>query len=299
MIRLNFAALLMMVFAFLLGSPRAAHAAESYDNCTGFITSVPAVITTSGTWCLKKDLNTAMTTGNAIEIQTDDVTIDCNDFKLGGLAAGVATQSYGIYGALNRHNIAVRHCNIRGFFIGAALWGEFGGGHTVEDNRFDSNTYIGLIVAGDGSIVRRNRVFDTGGTTVAASADGALGIFVQYSADVLDNTVSGVAATSGTNGNAVGISAYFNHDFGGLVGSSIKGNRVRGLSAAGTGVTAGFITHVTQRIILRNNDFVGDSSAGSTGISCYASDSHAKDNVINGFATGISVCSDDGNVIAP
>src|SRR5207344_3123760 len=134
------------------------------------ITSVPAQISTPGTWCLKKDIATAMTSGSAILIMTNNVTIDCNDFKLGGLAAGPGTLALGI-SARNQHNIAVRHCNIRGFYVGleldyiVELGATGGGGHIVEDNRFDYNTSTGLWVEGDGSVVRRNRVFETGGAT--------------------------------------------------------------------------------------------------------------------------------------
>ena len=113
--------------------PNAVFAAESYDNCTGFIDTLPATISTQGTWCLRKDLGTAVTSGAAIAIATNNVTIDCNDFKLGGLAAGAGTLAYGIRAA-NRYNTTVRNCNIRGFFFGLQFWG---GGHTVEDNRFD------------------------------------------------------------------------------------------------------------------------------------------------------------------
>jgi hypothetical protein len=83
--------LLLWVVAILLAWPwivPPAQAAESYDNCSGYIDSVPAVIATQGTWCLRKDLSTAQTSGNAIEIAANNVVIDCNDFKLGGLAAG-------------------------------------------------------------------------------------------------------------------------------------------------------------------------------------------------------------------
>ena len=289
--------LILVTLVLFLTVPRLASAAESYDNCTGFITSLPAVVTTQGTWCLKKDLSTAMTSGSAIDIQTNNVTIDCNDFKLGGLAAGVATETYGMY-ADNRHNIVVRHCNIRGFLYGINFWGIQGGGHVVEDNKFDGNTYIGLRVSGNGSTVRRNAVSDTGGSTAASAGGGAVGIFVQYAVDIIDNTVSGVAATAGTNANAVAISMFHSYS-NNAGGNTVSGNRVRGLSGAGTGVSEGFSSYAAPRIILRNNDFVGDSSAGSTGIDCYANDSHAKDNVINGFVTGIVVCSDDGNVISP
>ena len=82
MLRLTCATALLAVYA----SP--ALAAESYDNCTGYIESLPASISTQGTWCLRKDLATGMASGNAIEVKANNVVIDCNDFKIGGLAAG-------------------------------------------------------------------------------------------------------------------------------------------------------------------------------------------------------------------
>jgi hypothetical protein len=65
-------------------APRAARAAESYDNCTGFITSLPATVSTEGAWCLKQDLSTAIASGNAITISSNNISIDCHDFKLDG-----------------------------------------------------------------------------------------------------------------------------------------------------------------------------------------------------------------------
>jgi len=112
----NCVLILMVVVASWL-IPHPADAAQSYDNCTGFITSLPATISTQGTWCLNKDVSTAVTSGAAITIAANNVTLDCNDFKLGGLAAGLTTQAVGVY-ALDRFNISVRHCNIRGFYFG-------------------------------------------------------------------------------------------------------------------------------------------------------------------------------------
>ena len=44
-----------LVLALAAAAP-AAQAAESYDNCTGFIDSLPATISTHGVWCLRKNL---------------------------------------------------------------------------------------------------------------------------------------------------------------------------------------------------------------------------------------------------
>src|SRR4249920_3646904 len=87
----------------LVVAPAVSHAAESYDNCTGYIDALPAVIASQGTWCMRHDLTTSISSGNAISVLTNNVTIDCNDFKLGGLAAGAGTTAAGIY-APNRQN---------------------------------------------------------------------------------------------------------------------------------------------------------------------------------------------------
>jgi nitrous oxidase accessory protein NosD len=291
MIRSNLGSFFILALAMLLGTPGVAHAAESYDNCTGFITSLPAVITTEGTWCLKKDLSTAITSGVAINVSAHNVTIDCNDFKLGGLAAGMDTQTWGISEG-NRHAVIVRHCNIRGFFLGVAFFG--GSGHLIEDNRFDGNTDVGISVGGDGSIVRRNIVANSGKSTQNSDS---YGIAVDTSVDVLDNTVSGVVARSGGNGLAVGISVAANDPDG-----SISGNRVRGILKDGIGQAIGIFNQSSDRLSIRGNDLIGDTSAGSVGIFCGSVPAKAltTDNVINGFATGLSGCNNDsGNVIAP
>jgi len=282
-------ALILMALAPLL-APRAAHAAQGYDNCTGFITSVPTVISTQGTWCLKQDLATAIASGKAIDIQTNNVTIDCNDFKLGGLAAGPATAAYGIY-ASNRANATVRNCNIRGFYFGIEFTGASGSGHAIEDNRFDGNTYMGMLIQGDGSVVRRNRVFDSGDSTTTNSA---YGIYTQGAVDVLDNTVTGVTAHSGDNGSAVGIQTET------ASSRRIAGNGVSGLVSDGTGHAYGILNAGSDRLTLRDNDLVGNKDGASEGMRCTNGNGRALDNTISGFTVAIVLCNDSGgNALIP
>ena len=274
---------------FCLISPPAAHAAESYDNCTGFITSVPATITTQGTWCMSSDLATGLTSGNAISIDTNNVTINCNDFKLGGLSAGLGTLAYGMR-ASNRLNVTVRNCNIRGFYIGVDFFGGSSGGHAVEDSRFDGNTYEAIDVTGDGSVIRRNRVSATGGGTVNSSV---YAINSYDSVDILDNTVSGTVARATSNGAAYGIFAFGSD-------ASVRGNRVRGTLKDGTGVNYGIFNASSLRVIMRDNEVVGVADVGSIGLRCTNANGSAADNTISGFETAISGCANDGgNVIKP
>lgn len=268
------------VALFLIGAiaatPCVSHAAQSYDSCTGFIDSIPTTITTQGVWCLNKNLGTAITTGAAITIATNNVTIDCNDFKLGGLAAGDGSRAAGIYGS-NRQNATIRHCNVRGFYRGIALEG--GAGHLVEDNRFDNNLETGLFVTGENNTVRRNRIYDTGGSPTSNSSRG---MYVE--ADVIDNTVAGVFAIGGDNTYATGIN---------LRGpwALVRDNRVVGLQMSGSGYAWGIYVYnagvtVDGNHVSNAGELTGEAIGGSQETIC-------SNNVVGGFTTAFR-CTDGG-----
>ena len=280
MIRNHFAVLILA-----LALTPCAQAAESYDSCTGYISTLPATISTQGTWCLNKDLATSVTTGAAITVTVNNVTIDCNDFKLGGLAAGLGTTTTGISGT-DLSNVTVRNCNIRGFYRGVYLFGSSAmaaSGHIVEDNRFEANTYAGVFVDGAGSVVRRNLVIDTGLSTVSNDVQG---IWTRHGTDVLDNAVVGVTSRAGSNDAVYGI--YSSNS----PGNVVSGNRVRGLAPDGSGAA-----HGIQMVFAVNSAAIGNVITGDgdeVGLFCTVNPARAKDNVISGFTTGISVCADAG-----
>src|SRR5688572_286205 len=117
---------------------------------------------------MRKDLATAISDGNAITVAANNVTVDCNDYKLGGLAAGAGSVAYGIR-VQDRHNATIRHCNIRGFHAGVIIDSTTQAetaGHVIKDNRFDGNLVYGILIDGENSVVERNQVLDTGGSTL-------------------------------------------------------------------------------------------------------------------------------------
>ena len=191
------AASLLVLLALVLG---AVPAHSETVNCTA-ITSLPAVITVQGVYCFTDNLSTAMTSGNAIDIQTNNVILDLNGFKLGGLAAGLGTQTVGI-NALNRQNITIKNGTIRGFLTGILLFGA-SQGHVVEDIRADQNTLAGIDVRGAGTIVRNNQVVATGGTTTLGVNADATGIEVVGAGprvlnnDVIDTVKQGTGIARG------------------------------------------------------------------------------------------------------
>lgn len=279
----------LFLFALSLLLPAPASAAQSYDNCAGFIDSLPATISTQGTWCLRRDLSLPSAGSTGLFLTANNITIDCNHYKLGGLSAGAGTSAYGIT-ASGKLNITVRNCNIRGFKYGIYLDG--GGGHVVEDNGFDGNTVGALSVTGDGSVVRRNRVLNTGGSSIETGV--AFGIAAGLDVDVLDNTVSGVLPTpnGGGHGDAYGISAGT---------GSVSGNRVRSVVSLGNGYNYGIsinydINTVLGRAIMRDNEVVGVGSG--VGLYCFSDRDSAKDNVVSGYTSGILGCTDAGGNVS-
>lgn len=262
-------------------------ASAETNDCTPIV-SLPATVTSQGIYCLTGDLSTAITSGSAIELANNNITLDCNGFKIGGLAGGPSTQAAGIR-SLNRSNITIRNCNIRGFLLGIAL--EANGGETetaygqiVEDNRLDGITGRAIFMNAEGSVIRRNTIIDTGGNPYSFAATG---ILVLGTTDVIDNVVDGAVEPSNAPDVSNGI--WIEHS----AGSVIAGNRVRNLSGAGT---RAFVNVGPGDVVFRDN-FASTSSTGSSdvGFLC-ASDveSLTVGNASVGFSTAYSMCVNGG-----
>lgn len=258
-------------------------AAESYDNCTGFIDSIPTTISTQGVWCLRRDLAGNISSGASITIAGNNVTIDCNGYKLGNLAAGIGTLASGIRS--ERINSVVRNCNVRGYAIGIDLSGESA---LIERNRLDSNTSIGIRAVGEGSVVQYNLVYDTGNATIHRFATG---IQSDNEVDVLDNKVAGVflslpiGATGGVHGVQIGAKGR------GLVARN-RITRVRYSFQGGGSIAYGGIrSYATSGSYLRINDNALLDSSNSLLVCIVNSDTRARGN----FGSPIVGCVDDGN----
>ncbi|QSX77797.1 right-handed parallel beta-helix repeat-containing protein [Agrilutibacter solisilvae] len=267
--------------------------AETVANCVGFIGGVPTSISTPGVWCMDQDVSTAITTGNAVTILTNNVTLDCNGFKIGGTAAGPATQAVGVF-ADSRLNVTLRNCNVRGFQFGVLLFDATGGGgHVVEGNRLDGNTNAGLWIGGDGSVVRDNRVANTGGVGAVGSA---WGILVRGRVDVIGNVVSGVNPSQTVPAAGFGIQVL------GSTGSRVAGNIVRGvMEGTGGGAPGGAasmaIDESSGRVLVQDNSLFYTGTANfSLGLKCYGNAplGVARGNDIIGFAFPFVGCADGG-----
>ncbi len=259
-------------------------------NCTE-ITAVPFVITVQGVYCFKSDKASAVPNGNLIEIQTNNVTIDLNGFKLGGSGAGTGTNANGIF-AEDQKNITIRNGTIRGFFKGVQITQDTGtsSGHLLEDLLLDQNRFTGAQVEGSGNVIRNNRVVNTGPSDGSTAAIGIRLVSASNSV-IADNVVSGTSETGTASGIIVTLSALVEVrgntvldardattkrgiDIGNSTDVTVIGNRI--LNAAGTGTTG-----------------IIDEFSSSTGLNCI-------DNTVAGFTTALSGCDfSAGNNLVP
>jgi hypothetical protein len=78
------------------------------------ITTLPVTITVPGSYCLTGNLETAITTGNAITIAADNVVLDFNGFELTGSVGDYSTFNRGIYSS-KQSRISIRNGSVTGF----------------------------------------------------------------------------------------------------------------------------------------------------------------------------------------
>jgi hypothetical protein len=264
--------------------PASAPAARRFDHCTGFIDALPTTISTPGTWCLRRDLATAITSGRAITINSDNVTVDCNHFTIDGLAAGPDSRAGAIFSEDRRH-ITVRQCKVRGFGAGVDLSANFlstGGGHLFEDNQLDLNIVYGVqVIGGEKSVVRRNVVRDTGPSNIVdVSAMIMIG-----SIDIIDNTVTGSTGT--------GISTELN------TAGSVIGNRVRDVAHLGITLTENGESVVVTGNHLNANPGRFPGGFSTIGLRCGEAPGPVFANIIVGFDSPVVGCNAFDNKIAP
>jgi len=210
--------------------------AANSDKCTA-IPSVPFTITAGGSYCLTQDfiMPGTFTSGTAVTVTVDNVTIDLGGFTLSNLAAGNGTTAIGIQ-ALAQNNVTVQNGTVRGFYIGIQLTGASGtatdsSGHLVQNVRADLNRFISIQVLGLGSVARQNQVLHTGGST-ASGIGFTVGIQIGGDgSEALDNSVVDTIPATLT-GQAVAILINAKSNF---TGALVDGNRIANVGTPQTG----------------------------------------------------------------
>jgi hypothetical protein len=210
----------------------------------GKISSVPYTISLPGVYCVTQKISTNLASGNAITVNSNNVVIDLNGFAIGNLAAGAATQAFGIF-AQDRQNIYVRNGILRGFLSAVALLhgsSALSSGHRVEDITSDTSYATGIWIQGPYATIAHNKVMNTlGDPTTYLQSVGILlssaGTAAGGAGLIEDNLVletDCVNACPSATSTAIGIWVI------GSPGTVISGNRIMntGVSALAGGSVA-------------------------------------------------------------
>jgi len=233
-------------------------------------TTFPITINESGSYVLTSNLIVA--TGNAININADNVTLDLNGHGIYGPGTGTGK---GI-SAVNRYNITIKNGIVRGFSFGIYLYNDAdhkGAGHRIEGIQASNNGSLGIYTYC--STVVTNCTANNNGsdgitaypgtvTNCTANRNGAFGIYA------MDSTVTNCTAN---NNGSYGIYASY----------STVTNCTANYNGS-DGITAYYstVTNCTANDNDRDGIYVGDSTAtnctanynGSDGI--YVGDSTVK-----------------------
>lgn len=189
------------------------------------IVELPAIIAEPGVYCLTDNLSTGITTGNAITLEADNITIDLNGWTLDGSTAGTETVANGIYG-YQLNNITIRNGTIQGFHYGVYLDVETvtysaSRGNLIERIRASANTGVAFFTKGMGNIIRHNHIVNTGNSTISTNYS-AIGIgSFGTNCQVLYNTINNTTAS----GSGIAEAIYMRNANSAIV----EGNQVSGL----------------------------------------------------------------------
>jgi len=163
-------------------------------------TTFPITINEPGSYVLTSNL--MVTTGNAININADNVTLDLNGHGIYGPGTGTG---YGI-SAVNRYNITIKNGIVRGFYFGIYLDNDDnhqGAGHRIEGIQASNNGSCGIYA-------RYSTV-----TNCTANNNAGRGIYAPYSTvtncTANNNGDDGIYASRSTVTNCT---AYNNGDDG-------------------------------------------------------------------------------------
>lgn len=157
----------------------AAAPAMAQSACTP-ITTLPATITTGGNYCLAQNFTVNTVAGTSISINSNDVTLDCQNFTIRSTATSTTGTSIAI-GATNRNMVKVKNCRIVGGFR-TGIWLHQNNTvanqsyyNAVEDNYIAGPMMYGIVAYGSAIEVRHNKICDIGGQANSLAAGVRIG----------------------------------------------------------------------------------------------------------------------------
>lgn len=177
------------------------------------ITTLPATITSPGSYILTGNHSLSLEYGAAIQVQSRDVTIDLGGFTITNSGVSADTTAVGVLGW--NDGLTVRNGTVKGFYAGVYTKNPSNaplGGHHIMLVEAESCLGAGFMIDGSGCVVRGCTVTTQGRSTVG-STPGCLysfGIVVNHSANALliDNTIDANGYSASDNSIGVYIAPF-------------------------------------------------------------------------------------------
>ena len=236
------------------------------------------IISESGSYYLTGN---RLCSGMGIQVGADDVTIDLMGYSLIGPASGT---NYGVY-MVARTNVEIRNGTVRDFSRGVYESNTSGREHRIIDVRTLSNSLGGIVLNGDGHLVK----------DCTASNNGESAVIYVYGIRTGD---SGTVTGSTVNDNGTSATSFFVYGIYVGAGSTVIGNTVgnNGTLATGTimGIYASSDSKVSDNTVSNNaqiglqavnNARVIDNTVegnGTVGIKLTGTGSYISGNIVKG-----------------
>ena len=252
----------MKLKSLLLAAVMLAPLPAAAQACTQ-INSLPATLNSPGKYCLAASHTVNMTSGNAITIASNDVTLDCDGNTIKNTATSNNGSSTGVY-VSSRNGITIKNCRIVGGFTnGIDMFQLLSGANanyynTIQDNQVAGPYHHGIRAYGSAVEIVNNRIYDIGGQANSY----AIGIRVGGSANAYRLHVVRGNYIAGTNSPYTAAYGIFSDNS--LV-SAFLDNGIVGTSAK-TGKIAYGMYIKGQHNRMTDNHVVGTGSPGEVGI---------------------------------
>lgn len=209
----------LSLFGASFALPALAGDTSSYTE----IASLPYFISTSGNYCLRKNLSISAGP-QAIQVSASNVTVDLNGYTLQGTGAVLASDSScGIYVAKGTGMVNVQNGTITGFSTGVCYADVAGG--IIESLSVQDCSSTGIGINGRGIVIRRNRILNINANWNPSGNGYATGITVAGNgegAHILDNDIMDTISIP-SRGLATGIWVV-------ATGTVIQNNRVTNMA---------------------------------------------------------------------
>lgn len=204
-------------------------------------------ITTSGTHLVSNNINGYLSSNNCLDIQTDNVLLDCQNYNLTG---NTSVLSSGIY-VFNHTNVTVRNCNVMnysyGIYSGSSNLSLFTG------NSLFNNDYYGLYTSGG---------YNNNITSNYAYDNNRIGIYYNGSFNILidNNTVynNSVSCSPNPQPSCCGI--------GGGSNATITNNRIYSNNNGDGITTQGAYITINNNTIYNNYDGIYSFTSANNSI---------------------------------